>query len=339
MAVHHITARERHILEGMLLIVCLGLTCLLYTMHGYKMVILNLFFLPVALGGFFLGRYRAGVLALFCAVCASLVIASQLRDLSLAASPLVVALAVAVWAAVLGLTAMLIGVLSDDRARKVSELHEAYVGVVEVLSQYLQGAQPRLKARSIQVAELSQAVAAAMRLSPRQIDDIRVAALLYDVGNIEVTTRVIRRAVNTFEGDPLPGQQATFQGMDLMLSLGTVLSGAVPLLLNQHQDAAESPATGREQCSADVPIGAKVIRTVRAYLAMAEASAGSGATIPAELIQQLRSDGAAGHEPDVVDALAHVVLQRTRAAMRPVEEDAVLLGEAAGEPSANFVPR
>ena len=262
-----IVSKEKRILEIALVAVCIGTSCLLYVMQGYKMVILNLFFLPTALAGFFLGLYRAGVLALLCVICASLATALQASSLTVAASPLVVALAVAVWGAVLGLTTLLIGTLSDDRAEKLQELHDAYVGVVEVLSQYLQSAQPHLKARAIRVAEISQEVAAALRLSPRQIDDIRVAALLYDVGNIEVTTKVIRRAVGTVEDETARTAPCTFQGMDLMLSLGNVLSGAVPLLLNQDENDPHHQGLGPSEEPSEVPIGAKIIRGPGLYRA------------------------------------------------------------------------
>ena len=179
------SAKDKRVLEIALILVCVGLTCLLYTMQGHKMVILHLFFLPVVLGAFFLGRYSAGILAVFCVIAASLVTATTLPEFFAPNSFMVIALATAVWGAVLALVAILVGTLSDDRLQKAEELHEAYVGVVEVLSQYLQSAQPRLKARSIRVAEISHQVAEAMKFSPRQIDDIRVAALLYDMGNIE----------------------------------------------------------------------------------------------------------------------------------------------------------
>lgn len=306
---HQMSKKERNTLEIALIIVCVGLACLLYAMQGYKMVILNLFFLPVALGAFFLGRYRAGVLALFCVVSASAVTMFRLVDLSPAVSPLVIALAVTVWAAVLALTAMLVGSLSDDRMAKVEELHEAYVGVIEVLSQYLQSAHPRLKAKSIRIAELSQQVAAAMRLSPRQIDDIRVAALLYDMGNIEVTTKIIRRAVGTLEEELHQGQQRTFQGMDLMLSLGSVLSGAIPLLLNQDQDVSESESTEEATPPSDVPIGAKIIRAVRAYIELGQDSSGEPALPLAEVFRRLRGDLAARHDKGVLDILQRVISQ------------------------------
>lgn len=305
------SSKERHVLEFMLIVVCLGLSCLLLIMQGYKMVILHLFFLPVVLGGFFLGRYRAGVMALFCVLSASLVVAFRLADFSADVAPLVIALAVTVWAAVLGLTALLVGTLSDERVRMLKELHEAYVGVVEVLSQYLQSAHPYLKARSICVAELSQQIAVAMKLSPRQVDDIRVAALLYDVGNIEVTTRVIRRAVDSVEADGGRAPEGKFQGMDLMLSLGAVLSGAVPLLLSQEETASAGETDKPAPSCDDAPVGAEIIRAVRAYIDQAQHSVGGKPPGSREIIRRLRQEEAPRHDPEVLEVLARVTSQST----------------------------
>ena len=137
-------ARTTAFVEILLSLTCVGLTTLLYLMQGHKMVILNLYFLPIALGGFVLGRYCAGVLALLSALCASVVAALYLTEFTLAISTPATILSLAVWAAVLGLVSLLIGTLSDDCRGKMQELHEAYVGVAEVLAQYLQGANPRL---------------------------------------------------------------------------------------------------------------------------------------------------------------------------------------------------
>jgi HD-GYP domain-containing protein (c-di-GMP phosphodiesterase class II) len=323
------STREKLVLEIMLIIVCLGISCLLFVMQGYKMVVLNLFFLPVALGSACLGRYRAGVMALFCIVTASLVMSMQLGHMTTGASPLVIALAVAVWAAALGLTAMLIGVLSDDRTRKVQELHEAYVGVVEVLSQYLQSAHPKLKARSIRVAELSQRVAAKMKRPPAEIDDIRVAALLYDMGNIEVTTSVIRRAVGAFEDETAKTRQRTFQGSDLMLSLGAVLNGAVPLLLNQEDHLVELRMRNGGDIAAEIPVGARIIRAARAYWALADKTVGGHGPVAAEIVARLRRNRAANHDPDVLNALESVLLRSDQAA--PQKTDSHYGGSANDE--------
>ena len=300
--------REQWIFESFLVIVCLGLAALLYTVHGYWIVVLNLFFLPVALAGFYLGRYRAGVLALLCVLFASTVTVLRLPNIAASGSPLVAILAVAVWAAVLGLAALLIGTLSDERADQLRELHEAYVGVVEVLSQYLQSAHPRLKAESIHVAELSQEIAEALRLSLKEIDDIRIASLLYNVGNIEITTKVIRRAVDLLEDSRAHPAARPLQGLDLMVSLGTVLSGAVPLLLCQGGQMGERATS--MQSWRDVPLGVQIIRAARAYVHLS-----GGRTTPdnlnhLEAVGVLRSSYIDGISPQVFDALQRVVQSR-----------------------------
>lgn len=301
-----LSPKERRVLEIMLIVVCLGLACLVYVMQGYKMAILHLFFLPVALGGFFLGRYRAGVLALFSALAVTVATGLALGDLAPVSSPLVIALAVAVWAAALGLTALLIGTLSDDNAAKTKELHDAYVGVVEVLAQYLQGGHPRLKARSTRIAELSHQVALAMRLQPREIDNIRVAALLHDIGQLEVTTRVMQRAVDALEMDSLQHQQSTFQGLDLVLSLGTVLREAIPLILTQGPNEPDTQATGMSCRSADVPVGARIIRLVRSYVALASEASPEEPASHSAICQRLRREALDPGDQPIIDVLERV---------------------------------
>ena len=298
--------KQNVILEVMLIVVTVGLTALLYKMQGYKLVILHLYFLPVALSGFFLGRYLAGVMSVFCVIGASVVTALNLAEMDTGGSPLTIALAVTVWASVLGLTAILIGTLSDERTSKLHELHDAYVGVVEVLSQYLQSAHPKLKARSTRVAELSQQVASRLKLSARDIDDIRVGALLYDVGNIEITTRVIRRAMDTLDADPSKAEPQTIQGEDLMLSLGSVLNGAVPLLLNQQEGHTKDDASG------NVPMGARIISAVRAYDALTEGAAKGQRLTQTAALSELRNNRNPGHDPNVLVALEWCLGQQDR---------------------------
>jgi len=256
------------------------------------------------LAGFVLGRYRAGVLALFCALGTSIVASLNLIDFTWAISTPIAVLSLAVWAAVLGLAAILIGTLGDDRRRALDELHEAYVGVVEVLSQYLQGANPRVKARSIRMAELAQEVAVRMRLSPSDVDDIRVASLLYDIGRVEITTRVMRRAIDTLEGEMVPSQPSTFRGLDLMLSLGSVLRGAIPLLLCQNQGA--SSATTADAAPVNIPLGAEIIRATRAYCDLVGCGVDEPGSSPAEAIHSLRYESPIAYNPRVLDVLKSV---------------------------------
>lgn len=298
---------ESRVLEIMLIVIALGMTFLLHQMGAYKIVVLNLFFLPIVLSGYFLGRTSAGTLAVLSVLAVTVVVSQNSMGMAAFNTPLMMGLAITVWGAALGLTAILVGTLCDERSKTVDELHGAYVGVVEVLSRYLQSANPNDKSRSIRVAELCQEVAEELRIPRKGIDDIRVGALLYDLGNMEITTQLLGRAVDTLEASSAKTSSHTFSGMDLVHSLGSVLSGAVPLLLSQDGSPAEQWAAESGQDAVQVPIGAKVIKTVRAFDAVAFDP--NSMHTPLEAVSELRMDISVGYDPDVLDALERCVMR------------------------------
>lgn len=116
---------ERMVLELCLILVVLGITVALCQAPGYELAMLNLYFLPVTLGGFFLGRYRAGVLTLLCILC---VVMAHLKVIPEADSSLhlVRSVTISLWGGVLGLAAILVGTLSDERSRELARLHESH---------------------------------------------------------------------------------------------------------------------------------------------------------------------------------------------------------------------
>jgi K+-sensing histidine kinase KdpD len=295
--------RNERVLEIMLVVITLGLACLLHSTSGIKLMILNLFFLPVVLAGFYLGRYRAGVLALLSVVAASIVVVSDLSGFVVRSSPLTIGIALTMWGATLGLTSLLVGTLCDERDSKAIEAHEAHVGVVEVLARYLQSANPQLQNRALRVAQLSESVARKMRLSTKEIDDLRVAALLMDMENIEITAKVIRKAVDELE-DAKSVEQRTFNGTELVQSLGSTLKGAFPLLLSQ-----QCPDDRPGDLSA-VPFGSRIIQTVRSYVQLTETSWNGSGLSPADAMDELRCDLESEYHPAVLHALDQVVAKR-----------------------------
>jgi HD-GYP domain-containing protein (c-di-GMP phosphodiesterase class II) len=281
-------------------------------MTSDKHIVLNLFFMPVVLVAFYLGRYRAGVLSLFCVIFVSLVIALNPRVfLGPSSSLLSLELGIIVWGAALGLTSILVGTLSDERSEKIVELHEAHVGVVEILAKYLQSADAHLQDRSHRVSELSQRVSKQMKFSAQEIDNIRVAALLHDMENLEITARVVRKAVGDLEVERKSSKQHTFNGVDLVHSLGSVLTDAFPLVLNLN-DLVQCDSNGDEvaQKAGDVPFGAKIIGTVRAYDTLIYSNWGESKGSPQKAISELRHDPDGDHHPAVLHALEQIILQK-----------------------------
>ena len=288
-------------LEMFLIAISIALAGLLVVVENYQIIILNLFFLPVVLAGFFLGRYRAGVLAFFSVITASVVIWSDIESFAEFQSPVSIALAVTIWGAILGITTIMIGSLSDELSRKMVEAQEAHVGVIEVLSQYLHGVNPKTNHRSTRIAGLSEKVAKSLKLPQHEVDNIRLAALLADVENIEITARVIRKAVGSLDNLGSPNDENTFCGTDLVNSLGEVLSGVVPILLE-----VEKIESSQEFEELETNIGAEVVRLVRKYDELMN-EPWSMATTAEEAIMEIKGEIEECYNPAAVYSLEKLV--------------------------------
>lgn len=299
---------NEQILEICLIIVILGLSSLMINIGSFKMVVLNLFFLPVLLGAFFLGRYRAGVMALLSFVMVTIVAAQDFDQFAAFTSPITTALAITIWGAVLGLTTIIAGTLSDERTTQMNELHAAYIGVIEVLSNYLHGAHPNLKDRPLRIADLSQRIATRIRLSPREIDDIRVASLLQEMDHIQITTRALRKLAGTPDDDSGGSVECTFNGADLVQSLGGVINGALPLLCRYDDDIART-ATDETSGGSQPPLGAHIISTARLYDRLVYGKSSSIAHDPVTVLAELQAGLHGVQHPAVLRALEQVALQ------------------------------
>ena len=110
--------RDRLAVEVVLIIVILGLMSILWWSDRAQFPVLFLYFLPVTLAGFFLGRNRAGNTALLCVLSVVMTMWGDATTFDW--------LALSIWASVLGLIALVIGTLSDDQHREVVRLQEMH---------------------------------------------------------------------------------------------------------------------------------------------------------------------------------------------------------------------
>ena len=77
---------------------------------------------------------------------------------------------------------------------RLHDLKNAYVGIVEILSKYLESTDPYTKGHSERVAALAMDISIAMELPRADVETIRVAGLLHDIGKIEVSGEILRKA-------------------------------------------------------------------------------------------------------------------------------------------------
>jgi HD-GYP domain-containing protein (c-di-GMP phosphodiesterase class II) len=80
-----------------------------------------------------------------------------------------------------------------DLQRSVAENHELFLGTVKALAAAIDGKDPYTRGHSERVSRFSVAVAQGLGLPDDEIEQIRISALLHDVGKISIDDRVLKK--------------------------------------------------------------------------------------------------------------------------------------------------
>jgi HD-GYP domain-containing protein (c-di-GMP phosphodiesterase class II) len=146
-----------------------------------KLAFLSFYYLPIILAGFYGGRRFAvmsGVLIV------SLVFFFQgIVGLELLPGFYLGALITLVpWAGFLILTGYVVGILAEERTRRLSDVKNAYLAVLEMLTFHIESTERHQQGHSHRVAGLAVELAKELKLSEDDVENLRVAALLHEVG-------------------------------------------------------------------------------------------------------------------------------------------------------------
>jgi putative nucleotidyltransferase with HDIG domain len=275
-----------------------------------KSIVLNFYYLPVLASGYFLGR-RLGVLT---AVFSIIVIVVSfilfpghffgkngwLQNIARLSS----------WGGFLILASIAVGTLYEQNERRLIDLKNAYIGVLEILSKYLESTDRYTKGHSIRVSELAMEIGIAMELPRGQVENIRVAGLLHDIGKIEISGEILRKAAElTIEERKLVDEH-TVKGAYLLTSVGSVLKEVVPIVVSHHKYFTDTIGETEKEV-AGVPLGARIIAVADAFDAMTSDRPYRKGMPPWEAVEEIVKHTGKQFAPGVVDAFKQVMRGKT----------------------------
>ena len=160
-----------------------------------KVAFLSFYYLPIILAGFYGGRRFAVVAGLFIA---SLVFFFQaIEGLGMEPGLTQDALLTLVpWAGFLILTGYVVGGLAEQRAARLADLKNAYLSTLEVLTFHIESAERHQEGHSTRVAWVAAEMGAELKLSEVEMENLRIAALLHEVGTADQRLlRLLSRSV------------------------------------------------------------------------------------------------------------------------------------------------
>jgi putative nucleotidyltransferase with HDIG domain len=171
------------------------------------------------------------------------------------------------WGGFLTLASVAVGTLYEKNEEWLRDLKNAYIDVLGVLSKYLESTDRYTKGHSVKVSELAMDIATAMELPRAAVENIRVAGLLHDIGKIEVSGDILRKAAELSSEERELMEEHTIKGAYLLTSVGSVLKEVVPMVVSHHKYfMSENGDKGNEMKK--IPLGARIIAVADAFDAM-----------------------------------------------------------------------
>jgi putative nucleotidyltransferase with HDIG domain len=170
-----------------------------------------------------------------------------------------------VWAGFLLISAYATGSLYELGERRLSELRETYYGVLQILNQFV-GNDKFTQNHSYRVSVYATTIAAEMRLPEEQIEDVRAAALLHDIGKLEISRDILYKAARLDEGETQEMRSHVERGVKMLKPVGGSLRRILPIILAHHDrfdGSGYHPSKGE-----DIPVEARIIAVADAFDAM-----------------------------------------------------------------------
>jgi putative nucleotidyltransferase with HDIG domain len=170
-----------------------------------------------------------------------------------------------VWAGFLLISAYATGSLYELGERRLSELRQTYYGVLQILNQFI-GNDKFTQNHSYRVSVYATSIATEMRLSEEQVEDVRAAALLHDIGKLEISRDILYKAARLDDDETQEMKSHVEKGIKLLNPVGGSLRRILPIILAHHDKFDGSgyhPSKGET-----IPIESRIIAVADAYDAM-----------------------------------------------------------------------
>lgn len=274
-----------------------------------KVAFLNCFYIPVLFASYMLGKKQGVLTAVVAVLLVTLysVISPRLFAETPADLPFV---NLTLWGAFLIITAYVVGALYDLKESTMSDLRQAYEGIVEILAKFIDAVDKYTQEHSVRVAELATRVAEALDLPTHDVENIRVAALLHDVGKIEISVDVLRKAADLNDEEWEQIRTHTTKAQSVLSPVGGLLKEVIPLVMTHHECF---DGTGYHSLRADqIPMGARILAVADAYDSMISDRPYRKGRPPWEAAQEVQKHAGTQFDPGVVDVFMSVVQEKIR---------------------------
>jgi putative nucleotidyltransferase with HDIG domain len=204
-----------------------------------------------------------------------------------------------VWGGVLIITGYLMGTLYEHMSVQVQELRQTYHGVLMILRHFV-AKDEYTENHCYRVSVYAATIATTLGLPADRIEDTRAAAMLHDIGKLDISRELLYKAARLTKEEYEEMQQHVSRGVAILEPVGGSLRRVIPIVLAHHDkfDASGYHANGGE----DIPIEARIISVADVYDSITSDRPYRKAMSPFEARDVIAKGSGTDFDPRVVDA-------------------------------------
>ena len=297
----------KHFEQIVVLFILLAVVVLNYFI-AEKLALLNLFYLPAIVAGFVLGERKALLTSIFSVMAVTFYVFLNYNNFKSVTGAVSLYANIISWGSFLILCAIVVGHLHEKNEKQIVQLKSAYMGILEILSKYLESADKYTQGHSVRVSHYATEIAEAMKLEPQEIENIKVAALLHDIGKVDISTELIGKAASLSSEELNIIASHSERGARILSSVSSVLSDAIPLVLAHHQYFGHDDHKG--SLEGEVQLGAHILAVADSYDAMTTDRPYRSGMPPWKAIEELERCTGKQFNPEVVACFKRTLFHR-----------------------------
>jgi len=190
------------------------------------------------------------------------------------------------------------GLLYEKKEKATKEIRVTYRGIVEMLSLVIDSVDKETQSHSYRVSIISAMIAREMRCSEEEIENIRIAALLHDIGKIGVSSMILQKIGKLSPEERQHVDIHTKHGADVLHPMGGRVMHLIPFVLYHHEkyDGSGSQALEGE----NIPLGARIIAVADVYDALISDRPYRKGLPPLQAKEEILSNSGKQFDPNVV---------------------------------------
>jgi putative nucleotidyltransferase with HDIG domain len=293
--------------EITVVVVLVIVTAFAVLVAGNKVAFLNFFYIPVLVAAYFLGRNQ-GVMVAVAGVLMVGIYAALNPTIFGSAPGEVPQLNLVLWGAFIIITAYVVGSLYDVKQQAVRDLQQAYQGILAILAKFIDAVDSYTQDHSLRVSTLAAEIATAMGLADNEVESIRVAGLLHDVGKVDVSLDVLKKASVLDEQEWAQVRTHAVKGTAMLQPVGGLLRDVVPLVEYHHECFDGSGYLGIR--GTNIPLGARILAVADSFDAMVCDRPYRTGRTPVEAVKEVERCSGTQFDPNVVDTFKKVIYTR-----------------------------